>query len=446
LVQEVLADHMRSKLIAPESSFKEVWDVIIVVLTVYISIELPLRIAYNYRQINIFFDIFITFLLFIDIVITFNTKIYAKGVLIDNPKRIAKNYVHTLFLFDFLAAVPFFLIYLVFPALAWLQLLSLTRLFKLIRLHTLISKWRNRQVINPSILRLGVFFFWIFLIAHWIACIWIYIARIEGSEEIPTYVNAIYWCITTITTVGYGDISPVSDLQKALTMVAMFLGVGVYGYVIGNIASLLSNIDVAKSAFLKQMEDINSFLSYKSVPKKLKQKVHNYYQYVWHNRMAHSEEVILTNLPPSLKTEILLHIHRKLIEQVPFFKNTRKEFISDIILCLQPKVFLPGDFIFKKGDIGNCMYFIGNGSVDVLSTDESSVVATLKEGDYFGEIALIKKVKRTKSVVAREYCNFYALEKNNFDALLEKYPTFKSHIYETFKKRDDQSSDGHIST
>ena len=229
-------------------------------------------------------------------------------------------------------------------------------------------------------------------------------------------------------------------------MVAMILGVAVYGYVIGNIASLLSNIDVAKSAFLKQMEDINSFLSYKSVPKKVKQKVHDYYQYVWHNRMAHSEEIILAALPSSLKTEIMLHIHRKLIEDVPFFKDTGQDFIRDMILCLQPNVFLPGDYIFKKGEVGNCMYFIGNGSVDVLSADESLVVATLKEGDYFGEIALIKKVKRTKSVVAKEYCNLYSLEKKNFDTLLVQYPTFKNHIYETFNKRVDQPSDRHITT
>ena len=106
------------------------------------------------------------------------------------------------------------------------------------------------------------------------------------------------------------------------------------------------------------MEDINSYLSYKSVPKRLKRKVQNYYQYIWHNRMVQSEQGLLSNLPQSLKTEISLYINRRLIEKVPFFKNTDKDFISEIISQLQPKVFLPGDFIFKRGDIGNCMYFI----------------------------------------------------------------------------------------
>ena len=80
------------------------------------------------------------------------------------------------------------------------------------------------------------------------------------------------------------------------------------------------------------------------------------------------------------------------------------------------------------------MYFISSGKVDVLSGGEN-VLAQLKDGDYFGEIALINKVTRTRSVIARDYCKLYALEKKNFDTLLKKYPKFKDHVYKTIKKR-----------
>ena len=148
----------------------------------------------------------------------------------------------------------------------------------------------------------------------------------------------------------------------------------------------------------------------------------------------------------SLKVEISLHIHKRLINRVPFFKDTDKEFIGEIILQLKTKVFLPGDYIFKKGDVGNSMYFISSGSVNVLSADESSIVATLNEGDYFGEIALIKKVTRTRSVKTEDYCFLYALEKNIFDTLLERYPKFKKHIYETIINRESKQSKSHIKT
>jgi voltage-gated potassium channel len=430
---------MGSRLISSDSTLKDIWDILIAFITIFIAIDIPIKLAFDYHLLNIYIELTITILFFIDIIINFNTQFYSKGILIKSRKEIASTYLKKYFIFDLIAAIPFLFLTIYFPAIKWLKWLSLARFFKFMRIRTIIRKWRNRHTVNPSIIRLGAFFFWILIITHLIACIWVYVARIEQLETIPTYIDSLYWCVTTLTTVGYGDISPVTDLQKIWTMIVEILGVVVYGYVIGNVASLLSNIDVAKAGFIKQMEDINRYLSYKSIPKKLKQKVNNYYQYIWDNRLGHGDSGILSNLPPSLRTEILLHINRQLIEQVPFFKDTDKEFINDIIAHLQPKVFLPDDFIFMKGDIGRCMYFISSGTVDVLSEDKKSVIAELRDGDYFGEIALIKKITRTRSVIARDYCKLYSLEKKNFDALLKKYPKFKEHIYETIKKR--QSTD-----
>lgn len=427
---------MKYKIIEPNSRLNDIWDLLIAILTIYIAIDIPLKLVSQSSRENFSIGIIITIILFIDIIKNFNTQFYYRGVLIDTREKITKYYAKKYFIFDLLAAIPFFLLSQIFPGILILKWMSLFRLFKLLRLNKIISKWRNRQAINPSILRLCFFFFWIILISHWIACIWIYIARYEGIQVIPTYIDAIYWCITTITTVGYGDISPVTDLQKILTMIAMFLGVAVYGYVIGNVASLLSNIDKTKASFLKQMEDVNSYLSYKSVPRNIKHKVHNYYQYIWHNRMVQTEQRLLANLPQSLKTDISLHIHKELIKKVPYFKQTDKDFITDIIMQIKPLVFLPGDYIVKKGEMGHCMYFISNGSVQVMSEDESSIITTLNEGDYFGEIALIKKVARTKSVKSVEFSYIYTLEKKNFDILLEKYPKFKKHIYQTISKRE----------
>jgi len=435
---------MRSKLISPDNPYRKAWDLIITILALFIAIELPLRLSLDlsleYTGLtNILIETLITVLLFIDIFINLNTKIYSKGILISSRKNIATYYFHKLFFFDLFAAIPFYLIALIFPGVIWLKWLSLIRLFKLLRLNNVVSKWLNRQTLNPSIFRLGIFFFWILLVAHWIACSWIFIARIENIMAIPSYIDAIYWCITTLTTVGYGDIFPATDLQKILTMIAMIFGVILYGYVIGNIASLLSNIDVIKTRFLKRIKDVNSFLSYNSVPKRLRGKVQKYYQYIWDNRLGQFDQDIISDLPESLKSEICLHLNRHLIEKVPFFKNTDKEFIKDIILHLEAKIFLPGDYIFKKGDVGKCMYFVCRGSVDVLSDDESSVLANLKDGDYFGEIALIKQISRTKTVVVKDYSNLYILDKKIFNDLLKKYPEFKNHIYQTIEKRQSKN-------
>jgi CRP-like cAMP-binding protein len=68
---------------------------------------------------------------------------------------------------------------------------------------------------------------------------------------------------------------------------------------------------------------------------------------------------------------------------VPFFTNASEEFISLCVTLLKFQVFLPGDFIFKRGDKGDRMYFIVRGIVDILTTDEF-VATSLTDGSHFG--------------------------------------------------------------
>ncbi len=98
-------------------------------------------------------------------------------------------------------------------------------------------------------------------------------------------------------------------------------------------------------------------------------------------------------------------------------------------------VFTPGDTIFKAGEVGFDMYFISRGSVDVMSADEQTIYATLREGQFFGEIALLLSTPRNATIKAREYCDLYRLDKETFDRVLKRYPEFAETIYEMADKR-----------
>lgn len=78
--------------------------------------------------------------------------------------------------------------------------------------------------------------------------------------------HALHWCVTTLTTAGYGDVIPTTDAQKISTMVVMVLGVGVYGYMIGNMATLVANIDLAKAHCISTMERLSTFMRYRNMP------------------------------------------------------------------------------------------------------------------------------------------------------------------------------------
>ena len=95
-------------------------------------------------------------------------------------------------------------------------------------------------------------------IAHWFACLWHLIAVYESSTAPLTwlkvsgvqdenwnirYIYSIYWAITTMVTVGYGDISPITPTEKLYALFCMLLACGIFGYIMNRIGSIFSSFE-----------------------------------------------------------------------------------------------------------------------------------------------------------------------------------------------------------
>ena len=83
-----------------------------------------------------------------------------------------------------------------------------------------------------------------------------------------------------------------------------------------------------------------------------------------------------------------------------------------------------GDIIIKEGTIGNKMYFIQEGIVDIVMSN-GDVATSLSDGSYFGEICLLTNARRTASVRAETYCNLFSLSVEHFNTVLDSYPLMR---------------------
>ena len=128
----------------------------------------------------------------------------------------------------------------------------------------------------------------------------------------------------------------------------------------------------------------------------------------------------------------------KILKSVPIFHTLGKESIDFIIQRLKFKTFGPNETVCKIGDPGDEMYIIINGEVKICIYDEQGnekIVATLKAGDYFGEMALLTGEPRSASVITTRESEMFALHKNDFDVILEKFPSISISIGKIMSQR-----------
>ncbi|HBD96241.1 MAG: hypothetical protein A2015_10160 [Spirochaetes bacterium GWF1_31_7] len=438
---------MKTKfLIHYNSSFKRYWDIFIVLVIFYCAITIPYIMASEINNFDIIYW-FLSIIFACDIFVNFNTTVRIKQNTLTQRREISKHYLKTWFFIDLLAAIPFAYIFSVyfnkpFPVETTLNLFltfKLLRILQLVKLFKTRIIFRNLQAVinlNPSIMRLIIFVFWFAIIVHLMSLGWIIIGASEKERPFTDqYIISLYWCVTTIATIGYGDITPDKNIRIQLlyTIFVQLLGVGMYGYIIGNISSLIANIDVAKSNFVEKMEQIKEYMRIKKIPYPIQDKVKNYYNYLWETKKSITGVTFLNEIPPTLKMEISLFLNRTIIDKVSLFKDANDIFIREIVQILEPLIFLPDDYIIRQEEYGECMYFLNSGDIEVLVNGIR--VAMLGPGSPFGETALIQGEKRTASIRTLNYCDVYKLSKQDFDILRSKYPDFDNKVNEIMNQR-----------
>ncbi|MBU0927700.1 MAG: ion transporter [Spirochaetes bacterium] len=428
-------------MIHSDDAAKQVWDLLVAALAVLNGILIPLYVVYPAATGFLpVFSLIAACFFALDIALEFITAYPLGGVVVSDRKAIARRYLRGNFATDAAAAFPGLFLYSagVFSGGYFVPLLLLP-LLKLFKLGTTLRRIGEARV-NPAIFRLGMLVFWILMAAHIIACVWILVSgNPEGLAPIDRYIKSFYWTMTTLTTIGYGDITPKGSGQTLFVIVIEMFGAAMYGLVIGNIAGLIANIDVAKSQYREKLDRINAFLKYRNIPDALRRKINDYYSYLWATRKGYNEIEFLHDLPVALKESVALHLNKEIIERVPLFEKAEPSLIRDIILQLEPAVFTPGDYIVRAGELGRDMFFISKGSVDVISADEKVTYATLTTGQFFGEISLLLSLPRNATIKASSFCDLYRLDKEHFDIVIERYPDFKESIRVLAAKRREET-------
>jgi hypothetical protein len=320
----------------------------------------------------------------------------------------------------------------------FLRILRLLRLAKLKKILMQIEDYiASSTLANLFVLMrlIGMMFF----IAHWLACLWFFVgdqdalvhpitwitqANIEDQSSAIQYITSLYWAFTTLATVGYGDISPVTVEEKIIVMATMIIAGGVFAYTIGHIGALLSKSNEVDNSYREIFVTANNFMKRKQLDKNLQFRVRRYLEYIWEknkeNKIDEKELLKVLSLP--LRVEIYASINKNVVRTCCGFKRFEDSFVCQITRELENQSFAPGDDIIVGGEMSNSVFFIRSGKVEIYHKPTKTLFSVLEPEKSFGEIAFFLGQPRTASVRSLEFADLLRLKREDYISCLEKFP------------------------
>ncbi len=279
-------------------------------------------------------------------------------------------------LIDFIATIPFYMFLFNINNTDLLTIISISTLLKIARFSPALLVLKD--VIVSERKSLLAAFYLMMILTFSISTMLYFVERDANPEGFPTLLNSIWWAIVTLATVGYGDVVPITALGKLLGAIASISGLGMFALPAGILAS----------GFAQEMKRLRNITNW------------------------------------------------NMVSSVPIFSNLEFGVIADITKLLHIKRFSKNELIIKEGSKGNAMYFIVEGSVLV---HKKGLKVTLKKGEFFGEIALLKNIPRTANVTSKSKCELLELTTYDFqnfirtkDDILKKIEKVARTRYEEY--------------
>jgi voltage-gated potassium channel len=273
---------------------------------------------------------------------------------------------------DLIAVLPFWLTALLPQELQMLQALRIVRFFKIARYSPAMRSLLD--VLYRE--RRALFGCLVITLGSGLLCgVLMHLA--EGKvqpDKLGTIPDALWWAIVTIGTVGYGDVVPLTPIGKAIATCTIFVGLIMMALPVGIIAT----------AFSEQV---------------------------------HRRDFIVT---------------WSMIARVPLFAGLDAGEISDIMELLRARMVEAGDVIVRAGEAAHSMYFIATGEVEVELRKEN---VRLGVGQFFGEVAVLRRVRRSATATALTRTNLLVLDAQDLHALMQRSPRIRQRIKEVVEKR-----------
>ncbi|KAL3308716.1 hypothetical protein Ciccas_012748, partial [Cichlidogyrus casuarinus] len=437
--------------------FKTAWDWLILILTGYTAIMVPWNLTFrnvpgdDSTLYVLFTDSIVDVIFFVDIVLNFHTTFVGpKGEVISDAKIIRINYLKGWFIIDLLSCLPYDVFNAFKPESSQNQISQLFSFLKVVRLLRIGRVTRKIdqyfEYMAASLLLMILSFV---LLAHFLACIWYYIGIFDLNNGIKhgwiprllldfdvakgscnqqpnnitfiqqsirsqtnlAYITALYYTLSLITSIGFGNVSATTFYEKLVSILFMLIGASVIrdcsesirwratfagplgpseGRATPNTLTAVSpkhsnrgcnqslkkcSMYATRSRYHDMMASVKDFVKTHSVPKDLAERVIDYVTSTWAITKGIDTAKVLNYCPKDMKADLCIHLNRMVFNEHSAFRLASDGCLRALAVNFNIIHTAPGDLIFHQGESIDQLCFVVSGTLEVIQDDE--IVAIL---------------------------------------------------------------------
>ncbi|XP_029966653.1 potassium voltage-gated channel subfamily H member 5-like [Salarias fasciatus] len=340
------------------------------------------------------------------------------------------------------------------------SLFSSLKVIRLLRLGRVARKLDHYLEYGAAVLVLLVCVFG--LVAHWLACIWYSIGDYEvidettntiktdswlyqlamsigtpyrynasgtgqwegGPNKDTLYISSLYFTMTSLTTIGFGNIAPTTDGEKIFSVAMMMVGSLLYATIFGNVTTIFQQMYTNTNRYHEMLNNVRDFLKLYQVPKGLSERVMDFIVSTWAMSKGIDTDKVLSICPKDMRADICVHLNRQVFNDHPAFRLASDGCLRSLAVEFQTTHCAPGDLIFHIGESVDTLCFVVSGSLEVIQDDE--VIAILGKGDVFGDVFWKESTlaRACANVRALTYCDLHVIRRDALMRVLEFYTAF----------------------
>jgi len=501
LDEETNLHHYLGFSLSPESNFIFLFDIMIIFANLYSFIFIPLRIAKNQdvRGPNTLIDaiikFFVDFIYISDFIIAFFRGYYNHEMkIIRNNKKIIVHYLKQDFLMDLIEAIPLNILveinilkityanygYFNFKVF-FIKLLMFTKSFKIFKilkskknkaledLYEYLSK--NYYVETLSNFIFDVIIFFLFL--HLFICLHIYISlqgypnwisniNVLNENFLTKYITSFYFLMTTMTTVGYGDIVCISPVERIFHIILLAIGTTIYTFIVSKVGNYLRDQSHEQTKLIEELNILESIrVGYPSMPFKLYTKIKNHLLNISKKRKKKGISLLINDIPETLKNHLLFKIYAKEVSEFSIFKGVKNSsFILQMLTNFISIITKKEDIIILEGELVDNIIFVKDGRLvmeiiidlnDPYNSIQKYLEINFNGISKKGELDGYKDINRINSLL-NDNKNFNDLKAEIDNIILGKRESknFNSSLHHNkeqslyFGKMDDSNNDSKV--